>query len=144
MNVLLIQKPGILLFKELRLSETAWHAIRFYDPIELQIGCYIRISTIANALSLISDLKYFIRRYTGDHLLEISQGVYCTSALGRRMYLDRNHEFSESWPYRFRYQIDQDNTIIRRKTEEGKLDSEFEKGRYLLEVWCTDIEYQAF
>ena len=106
MNLLLISRPGIPLFRSLRESETAWDAIRFYGPIGLSIGVYIQVSTLAGALSLASDLKYFLRKYTADHLFQIKPGIFYTAALTRSRYLNRTYEVSEDWPFRLIYWIE--------------------------------------
>lgn len=118
MNVLLISRPGVSLLRSLRESETAWDAIRFYGPIGLTIGVYIPVSTLAGAISLASDLRYFLRKYTTDHLFQIRPGVYCTSALTKSRYLTRDLEVSEEWQYRLVYWIENMGRVVRFKKED--------------------------
>lgn len=164
MNLLLISKPGIPLLRSLHDSETAWDAIKFYGPIGLSIGVYIPVSTLAGAISLASDLKYFLRKYTADHLFQIRPGVYCTAALTRIRYLTRDSGVSEEWPYRMMYWIENLGPIIRVRKEEWNNEDLFlypgeeeqtddsgssvsrptdeMPGGYLFEVWCTKPEYE--
>ena len=165
MNLLLISRPGVQLYRALRESETAWDAIRFYGPVSLSVGVYIPISTLAGALSLASDLKYFLRKYTADHLFQIRPGVYYTAALIRSKYLNRNNEVSEDWAFRLIYWVENLGQVTRFRfddwnseevlynqipcgeSEEGiqsdarNTEIEFQGG-YLLEVWCTKPEYE--
>jgi hypothetical protein len=168
----------------LRESETAWDAIKFYGPIGITIGVYIPVSTLAGAISLASDLRYFLRKFTTDHLFQVGPGVYCTSALTRSRYLTRECEFSNEWPYRLVYWIENMGPVIKCRKEEWNREEVFNpvhsgqtrelreddgaensiesdpvtlaihregfadepgnefKGGYLLEVWCTKIEYE--
>jgi hypothetical protein len=118
MNVLLISRPGLSLLRTLRESETAWDAIRFYGPIGLTIGVYIPVSTLAGAISLTSDLRFFIRKYTVDHLFQLRPGVYYTAALSRSRYLTRDLGVSEEWPYRLVYWIENGGKIRKQRAKE--------------------------
>lgn len=166
MDVLLISKPGVHLTRSLRESETAWDAIRFYDPIGLSIGVYIPVSTIAGAISLASDLKFFIRKYTNEHLFLYAPGIFLSAALTRDRYLNRNIEFTSDWPYRLIYWIENQGSIKRYPksfwdeqgdtslwdTQETGSSSEHPYphdpedmyiGGYLIEVWCTQTEFDV-
>ncbi|HWQ64153.1 MAG TPA: hypothetical protein VN429_07020 [Methanospirillum sp.] len=161
MNLLLISRPGIPLLRSLRESETAWDAIRFYGPVSLSIGVYIPVSTLAGAISLASDLKYFLKKYTTDHLFQIKPGVYYTAALTRSRYLTRSDDMSEDWPFKLVYWVENLGRVIRVKKEDWNseeilyLTSETGENRanpicdnaelpggYLLEVWCTKPEFE--
>jgi hypothetical protein len=161
MNLLLISRPGIQLLRSLRESETAWDAIRFYGPVSLSIGVYIPVSTLAGAISLASDLKYFLKKYTTDHLFQIKPGIYYTAALTRSRYLTRGDDVSEDWPFKLVYWVENLGRVIRIKKEDwnseeilhqtvettdisstqASIDDEF-LGGYLLEVWCTKLEFE--
>ena len=164
MNVLLVSKPGISLIRSLRESETAWDAIRFYGPVGISIGVYIPVSTLAGAISLASDLKYFLRKYTTDHLFLYHPGVYFTAALARSRYLTRDNGVTPDWPYRLIYWIENQGTVRRWKKDDWNCDDLFAMprsadqdsdskprdpdieettiGGYLFEVWCTRPEYE--
>lgn len=118
MNVLLISRPGVSLLRSLHDSETAWDAIRFYEPFSLSIGVYIPVSTLAGAISLTSDLRFFLRKYTTDHLFQIYPGIFSTPALTRSRYVTRDISFSKDWPYQLVYWIENEGRIVRfRKSE---------------------------
>lgn len=165
MNLLLISRPGIPLLRSLKESDTAWDAIKFYGPIGLSIGVYIPVSTLAGALSLASDLKFFIRKYTSYHLFQIRPGVYYTSALTRSRYLTRDNDLTEDWPYRMVYWVENLGQVIQVRKEEWnseeilyhpasieqtggdstlseKTEETERSGGYILEVWCTKPEYE--
>nr|WP_319537968.1 hypothetical protein [uncultured Methanospirillum sp.] len=159
MNLLLISKPGIPLLRSLRESETAWDAIRFYGPVGLSIGVYIPVSTLAGALSLASDLRYFLKKYTSDHLFQIKPGVYYTAALTRSRYLSRDDDVSEDWPFKLIYWVENLGKVIRVRKEEWNIEEMLyqtsEPGEedtkqddvditcgYLLEIWCTKPEFE--
>ena len=159
MNLLLISKPGIPLLRSLRESETAWDAIRFYGPVGLSIGVYIPVSTLAGALSLASDLRYFLKKYTSDHLFQIKPGVYYTAALTRSRYLSRDDDVSEDWPFKLVYWVENLGKVIRVRKEEWNIEEMLyqtsEPGEedtkqddaditcgYLLEIWCTKPEFE--
>ncbi len=163
MNVLLVSKPGISLIRSLRESETAWNAIRFYGPIGISVGVYIPVSTFAGAVSLASDLKYFLRKYTADHLFHYQPGVFFTSALVRSRYLTRDSGVTSEWPYRLMYWIENLGTIKKCHISDWNIDEllteesddhlesgsdmknthteDLITGGYLLEVWCTKAEF---
>lgn len=118
MNLLFISKPGLNLLKIFKKSETAKYAIRFYDPIELSIGILLQISTIGGAISLTSDLRYFLKRYTMDHLFQMQPGIFFTEALAKRRYLTRNNKISDTWAFRLIYWIGYGGEIFKCKFEE--------------------------
>jgi hypothetical protein len=118
MNILLISRPGLRLLKTLHDSETAWDAVRFYGPVELTVGVLIQVSTVAGAISLASDLRYFLRRYTADHLFQMRPGIYFTPALAKNRYLTRTEVISDDWKYRLMYWIENGGKILRCKSHE--------------------------
>jgi hypothetical protein len=117
MNILLISRPGISLMRTLRESETAWDAIRFYGPIGTNIGVFIPVPSLAGAISLASDLRFFIRKYTTEHLFQMGPGFFCTSALTKNLYLTRDHDFSDKWTYRLIYWIENGGKVNRYRKE---------------------------
>ncbi|NLV25615.1 MAG: hypothetical protein GXY48_00355 [Methanomicrobiales archaeon] len=146
MNLLIISRPGVRIYHELRKSETAWYALRFYDPLETPIGIYISIGSLSAALSLASDLKYFIRKYGIDHFFEVKPGLFCTSAVAKSKYLTRDNA-SGKWPWKIYVQIDSNATINRYSTlpENGIIVVDGKtQGDYLIPVYCTEEEYVVF
>ena len=144
MNVLLISRPGIPLLRSLRDSETAWDAIRFYEPVSLSIGVYIPVSTLAGAISLTSDLRFFLKKYTTDHLFQIRPGIFSTAALTRSRYLTRDLEFSENWPYRLIYWIENMGRVVRFRKDDYNSEELFNSPRHISVINDDrDEEYHA-
>jgi hypothetical protein len=80
MNILLIQRDGVDLHHTLFASETSRMALRFYHPKKKPCGLCITVSTLGSALSLISELRWYLRRYgltapTPWHRMCITRGV---------------------------------------------------------------------
>ncbi|HWQ67602.1 MAG TPA: hypothetical protein VN372_12140 [Methanospirillum sp.] len=160
MNILLISRPEISLYRELRQSETAWDAIRFYDPIIVPMGVFIPVSTFAGAITLASDLRYFLRKYTVDHLFQLRQSIYCTAGLSRSRYLNRDCGVTKDWQYRMMYWFDGRGILSRYRSEDwnseeiicdmpieeekrDRLDLQEPQGGHLIQVWCTKPEYES-
>ena len=145
MNVLLITKPGILLYNILRESKTGWYAIRFYEPIEESYGVFIRIPSLGNAISLTFDLKYYIKRYVSEVLYQIKCNIFCTSSLARMRYHDRTLIFSSPWTYRIKYTIYKNGTIKKElliSSDSGVAKNSFLTGDRQIEVWCSKYEWE--
>jgi hypothetical protein len=142
MNLLIFSRPGIKLYRELRHSETAWNALRFYDPIENAVGVMIPVSSLSAALSLASDLKYFIRKYGSEYLFETNSRVYCTPSVARSRYLEREPSVTP-WPWKIWYIVRQDSNLEKYRTysEVGDYDGEDISGGYIFEVHCSKEEY---
>lgn len=118
MDVMLISRPGVSLLRSLHDSETAWDAIRFYGPVSISIGVYIPVSTLAGAISLTADLRFFLRKFTIDHLFRFNSAIYCTAALTKSCYLTRDNTLSDDWPYRLIYWIESVGNVVRCKKSE--------------------------
>lgn len=145
MNLLIVSRPGIRIFYELRRSETAWHALKFYRPIEIPIGIYITLSSLSAALSLASDLKYFIRKYGADHLFEIKPGIFCTASVAKSRYLTRD-DLPVPWPWRILIHTDCEGSLSRfnELPKEGLPRSGGKtKGDYLITALCSEEEYSV-
>ena len=146
MNLLIVGRPGIRIYHELRKSETAWQALRFYNPLEIDIGIYIPLNSLSAALSLASDLKYFIRKYSTVHLFEISPGLFCTHAVVKSRYISRNKSFEDPWPWKLWFLINTEKKINRfycYPSDEAINNPEEYKGGYIFEVWCLRDEYSG-
>ena len=89
MNILLIQRDGVDLHHTLFASETSRMALRFYHPKKKSCGVYITVSTLGSALSLVSELRWYIRRYVKETLFEVTPGIFCTRTLAQDVYYER-------------------------------------------------------
>lgn len=145
MKLLIIGKPGIRIFSEFHQSETAWHAIRFYEPVDS--GGYISLIVpgIANALSLIADLKYFIRKYAAETFYEFRTGTYCTVGLAKSWYQSRHLKYDDTWEWVLMYSLFDDGTSSIKIAGSGTGDAPGNtSAAFRLEVWCTPAEYEVF
>ena len=144
MNLLIFSRPGVRIYQELRSSETAWNALRFYEHLEISVGITIRISSLSAALSLASDLKYFVRRYGADHLFEITPGVYCTPAVVNSWYVTRQ-PVVDPWPWKIWYWVKGNGEIEKYDVYKGSFTFTDNRtmGGYVFEVHCSEEEYQV-
>lgn len=105
MDVLFLGREGISLYQTLLASETARAALRFYHPAEVPYGVIVRMASLGSALSLVSELRWYMRRYVRTVLFEISEEIYCTLALATEVYYGRQIRLHAPWPYRSLYVI---------------------------------------
>ena len=145
MNLLIFSRPGIRIFQELRSSETAWNALRFYEHKEIPVGVVFQVSSLSASISLASDLKYFIRRYGADHLFEIFSGVYCTPSVAISRYVIRQPPI-EPWPWKIWYWVKGDGNIEKYEMYPASctFDDNQTRGGYVFEVHCSEDEYSVF
>ena len=144
MNILLIQKEGIDLHQTLFTSETSRMALRFYHPRRLPCGVYISVSTLGSALSLVAELKWYMRRYVREVFFEVSKGIYCTHLLAQDVYYERTAVLGMSWPYRKLYGFREGKLVSQIMMEPGSTIEEYHQ-EYAgidkaLEVWCNEEE----
>jgi hypothetical protein len=105
MDVLFLGREGIPLYQTLLASETARAALRFYHPVEVPYGVIVRMASLGSALSLVSELRWYMRRYVRTVLFEIGSEIYCSLALATEVYYGRQIRLHAPWPYRFLYVI---------------------------------------
>ena len=103
MNILLIQRDGVDLHHTLFASETSRMVLRFYHPKKKSCGVSITVSTLGSALSLVSELRWYIRRYVKETLFEVTTGIFCTHTLAQDVYYERTAVLGPAWPYRRLY-----------------------------------------
>jgi len=144
MNILLVQKEGIDLHQTLFNSETSRMALRFYHPRKLSCGVYISVSTLGSALSLASELKWYIRRYVKEVLFEVSKGVYCTHLLAQDVYYERTAILGPTWEYRKLYGFREGKLISQLMMDPGSTVDEYHQ-EYAgidkaIEIWCNEDE----
>jgi len=95
MNLLLIQKEGTDLFSTLLASETSRDILKFYRPERAECGVIIPNSTLGGSLSLLSEIRWYIRRYVATVLFEFSAGIYCSEVFAGEIY-KRNLKFNDA------------------------------------------------
>lgn len=144
MNVLLLPKEGVFLYRELLTSETSRDALRFYRPVETPAGVAISVVSLGSALSLVADLRWYVKRYMRTVLFEISAGVYCSYGLAREVYFERAVTLGNTWEFRLIYRM-KDGQVVR---EEQVLPGRERPGSGTpespeIEVWCTEDEYHC-
>ena len=146
MNILLIQREGIDLHHTLFASETSRLALRFYHPKKKSCGVYITVSTLGSALSLVSELRWYIRRYVREVLFEVSPGVFCTHLLAQDVYYERTSVLEPAWPFRRLYGFRQGKLISSVLMSPGSTPEEYHQEfigvERTIEVWCMENEME--
>jgi hypothetical protein len=111
MNVLFLQRKGIDLYRTLLASETSRRILQFYRPDPYPGGVAVQVLSFGSALSLASELRWYIRRYMQEVLFEVAIDRYCTLELARELYYDRDFTVRDDWPFRRLYAIRNGNLI---------------------------------
>ncbi|MBE6515280.1 MAG: hypothetical protein E7Z71_01100 [Methanocorpusculum parvum] len=106
MQVVCIAKQGVNLFQTLTDSETSRHILRFYHPEDIRYGVRTNVSTVSSALSLLSELRWYLMRYTVVSLIEdVEHGVYLTRELAGKVYEERSVQLGGTWEHSFRFAV---------------------------------------
>ncbi len=130
MKVLLIQKEGTDLHSILLASETSRGVLRFYHPKKTDWGVCIEVSTLGGALSIISEIKWYIQRYVSQPLCLLSNGIICTPSYAGIIY-GREESVHDRWDWEILYGIKYHTVMDRMAvTSESALNniSEFASG----------------
>jgi len=104
MKILLIEREGTDLYTTLYGSDTSRAMLRFYHPVRHPAGVEITTASLGSALSLVSELRWYIQRYVEEVLLTEDGSVYLTWELADCVY-ERGVTLSQPWPHRFRYRV---------------------------------------
>jgi hypothetical protein len=151
MKILLVQREGTDLYTTLYDSDTSRAMLRFYHPLRHPVGVEIMTASLGSALSLISELRWYIQRYVDEVLLSEDGSVYLTWSLAEGVY-ERGVTLAHPWPHRFRYRI-HGGKIYRSPWDlvafgppppsgpEGAPQPPADTGDRILEVWSTAEEY---
>ncbi|MDD1716112.1 MAG: DUF5804 family protein [Methanolinea sp.] len=147
MHILFLPKPGVNLFQALLASETSREALTFYRPVHTPAGVKVTMASLGSALSLSSDLRWYVRRYMRDVLFEIEDGVYCTRALAQEIYYGRAPVLHRSWKFRRIYFL-KDGQVkaifpFSREIRGDPVQVPEPEGDIRLEVWCTPAEFEG-
>jgi hypothetical protein len=146
MNILLIQREGVDLHHTLFASETSRMVLRFYHPKKKSCGISITVSTLGSALSLVSEMRWYIRRYVHDVLFEVSKGVFCTHLLAQDVYYERTSVLGPAWPFRRLYGFRQGKHVSTVMMSPGSTLEEYQQ-EYIgvdrsIEIWCREDEME--
>jgi hypothetical protein len=144
MNILLIQREGIDLHHILFASETSRLVLRFYHPKRLSCGVMLSVASLGSALSLTSELRWYIRRYMQEVLFEIEKGIFCTRQLAEDVYYERAVIPGKPWTYRRLYGFSNGKLLSNIVMSEGSFIDEYHQELIgvdqPVEVWCTEDE----
>ena len=144
MNILLIQRDGIDLHHTLFASETSRMILRFYQPRKKSCGVAISCATLGSALSLVSELRWYIRRYMREALFGWENGIWFTHQLAQDVYYERTAVLGPSWPHRRLYGFREGkpitNLIMSPGSTVGEYQQEYAGVDASVEVWCTEDE----
>jgi len=145
-KILFIQREGVDLHHTLFASETSRLALRFYHPKRLPCGVYISVSTLGSALSLVAELKWYIRRYVREVLFEIEQGIFCTHQLAQDVYYERAVVLGASWEFRRMYGFREGRMVQAIVMSAGSVTEdykeEFTGADAIIEIWCREDEVE--
>jgi hypothetical protein len=102
MRVIFIPKPGIDLYQTFLQSETSRLILRFYAPKRFPGGgVEVPVATLGSGLSLASELRWYIRRYTRDFLMKTGDGHIISLGLAKEIY-ERNLPYpGDDWEYTY-------------------------------------------
>jgi len=146
MNILLVQREGIDLYHTLFASETSRMALRFYHPKKKPCGVLVTLSTLGSALSLVSEMRWYIRRYVRAVLFEVSTGIFCTHRLAQDVYYERASVLEPAWPFRRLYGFRRGHLVSTVLMSPGSTLEEYHQ-EYIgvdrsIEVWCREDEME--
>jgi hypothetical protein len=146
MNTLLMQRDGIDLHHTLFASETSRLALRFYHPKKVSCGVVISAASLGSALSMVSELRWYIRRYVREVLFELKKGVYCTQALAQDVYYERAVVLDDVWKFRRLYGFKNGQLISAVVMTPGSAVGEYHQEIIavdaVIEVWCREDEVE--
>ena len=116
----------------------------FYRPRKKPCGVYITVSTLGSALSLVAELKWYLRRYVRETLFEVTKGTYCTHLLAQDVYYERTTTLGPEWLFRKLYGFRDGKLISQVIMSPGSVVEEYHQ-EYAgvdqsIEIWCTEEE----
>ena len=146
MNILFIQREGIDLHHTLFTSETSRLILRFYHPKKLPCGVSITVATLGSALSLASELRWYIRRYARETLFEIEHGIFWTHQLAQEVYYERAVILEKPWAFRRLYGFKGGAPVSQVVMSPGSTADEYNQEVIGVDttiiVWCTEDEVE--
>lgn len=146
MNILFLQRDGTDLHHTLFSSETSRLALRFYHPKKKPCGVYVTVASLGSALSLVAELRWYIRRYVREVLFELSTGVYCTHQLAQDVYYERTVVLGADWRFRRLYGFKNGQLISAVVMTPGSIPEEYQQEIIGVDttivVWCREDEVE--
>jgi hypothetical protein len=133
MKVLFIAREGIDLLETLENSETSRLIFRFYNPQRHSCGVQIMVSSLGIALSLVSELRWYVRRYMKEVLFEYRNEMYMTHSLAQQVY-QRHILMDSENVHRCLYGIEGGRIRSRREISPGHLKDEYISEMGLVEM----------
>ena len=146
MNILVLQKEKIDLHHTLFTSETSRMVLRFYHPKKKPCGVLITTTSLGSAMSLVAELRWYIRRYAKESLFEVAKGIYCTQQMAQDIYYERVTVLGPTWPHRRLYGFSDGKLISTVIMSPGSTIEEYHQ-EYAgvdraIEIWCTEDEVE--
>lgn len=146
MNILLVQKEGVDLHTTLAASETSRMALRFYHPEKLPCGVSISCASLGSALSLVKELRWYIRRYVREPLFAFGPGIYFTHQLAQDVYYERTAVLGPKWKFRKVYSFKNGKLISSVPMSPGSRPEEYHQeyigADHSIEIWCTEDDVE--
>lgn len=146
MNILLIQRDGTDLHHTLFASETSRHVLRFYHPKKRSCGVLITCASLGSALSLVAELRWYIRRYVREPLFELEPGTFFTHQLAQDIYFERTVVLGPQWQYRKLYGFKDGKVVSSVPMSPGSTPTEYHQeyigAQNTVEIWCTQDEVE--
>jgi len=134
MRLLFLPKEGLDLFQILLDSETSRRVLRFYHPRRSPFGVAVEVATLSSGLSLVSELRWYVRRYVSGALFEVAPGRYATLGLASQVYYGRELRLHEPWDVR-RLLLTRNGGVEHLELEPGEEVGVIEGVEETLEVW---------
>jgi len=146
MNILLLQREGTDLHQTLFNSETSRLVLRFYHPKKKPCGVYISCASLSSALSLVAELRWYIRRYVREPLFELEKGIFFTHELAQDVYYERTAVLGPGWKFRKLYGFKDGKLMSSVPMSPGSTLEEYHQ-EYAgitdtIEIWCNEDEVE--
>jgi hypothetical protein len=144
MLLLLVQRKETDLYSTLLSSETSRNILRFYRPKRLDYGVSITCASLGSVLSLASELRWYLRRYVQESLVEVSPGTFCTLALAEEIY-QREEPHEGDWNHRKQIGIREGAiAAVAWRARDGSPEDHPDLADGMdtvLDVWCSESEF---
>lgn len=141
MRITFFAKDALNLYNILVSSETSRNALKFYHPIDESYGISLVTGSLGSSLALLGELRWYIRRYVEEAVLQISPDIHCTPLLAQRFLFDKDISVQPDWPMRKAYVIEGQKITKRLTLNPRENPPSPGEGTLIFEVWCTEEEF---